>query len=163
MKINISEIINLQKKLDENINKKHNINFEKELNKRKLALLVEICEMINVNRCFKFWSSNNSYDKNKLGDEFVDCLHFILSLSIHYNMSKMEFEIPINTYDNYELTDKVLKLIESGLNIKNAIDCEIFIFNLFDLSYTFGFKAVDIIDFYKKKNEINFKRQKDNY
>lgn len=163
MKINISEIIKLQKELDDNIHKKHNIDFKKELNKRKLALLVEVCEMINVNRCFKFWSIKDEYDKEKLGDEFVDCLHFILSLAIHYNMSKMEFEIPTNIYDKYELTNKVLLLIQDGLNIKSANDCEVFIFNLFDLSYTFGFNANDIIDFYKKKNEVNFKRQKENY
>lgn len=163
MKINISEILKLQKKLDDNIHKKHNIDFEKELNKRKLALLVEICEMINVNRCFKFWSIKDSYDKEKLGDEFVDCLHFILSLSIYYNMKKIEFEIPINVYDKYELTNKVLSLIQDALNISNAYDCEKFIINLFDLSYTFGFEANSIIEFYKKKNEINFKRQKENY
>lgn len=163
MKIELKEILLLQKKLDENIHQKHNINPIDVLKKRKLALIVEVCEMINVNRCFKFWSVKSDYDKDKLGDEFVDCLHFILSLSLHYKLDNTEFEIKEEKYTKEQLTTKTLELIECGLKINSKQDCSNFIIKLFELAYTFGFSANDIINYYIKKNEVNFQRQKDNY
>ena len=104
MKINIDRILELQKQLDNNIHTKHNINPKEVFEKRRLALIVEICEMINVNRCFKFWSLKKDYDKQVLGDEFVDCLHFILSISLHFDLDQTEYEIKDVVYDDNELT-----------------------------------------------------------
>lgn len=163
MKIDIAKILELQKELDNNIHTKHNINPKDVFEKRRLALIVEICEMINVQRCFKFWSLKKEYDKKILGDEFVDCLHFILSISLNFNLDQTEYEIEDIVYDNEELTLKVLELINIASNLKCKEDCKIFITKLFQLSFTFGFTAQDIIDFYIKKNEVNFKRQQENY
>lgn len=163
MKINIDKILQLQKQLDNNIHTKHNINPKEVFEKRRLALIVEICEMINVNRCFKFWSLKKDYDKQVLGDEFVDCLHFILSISLHFNLDQTEYEIKDVVYDDNELTLKVLYLISLAGKIESKDDCKKFIIQLFELAFTFGFTAQDIIDFYIKKNQVNFKRQQDNY
>lgn len=163
MKINIDRILELQKQLDNNIHTKHNINPKEVFEKRRLALIVEICEMINVNRCFKFWSLKKDYDKQVLGDEFVDCLHFILSISLHFNLDQTEYEIKDVVYDDNELTLKVLYLISLAGKIESKEDCKKFIIQLFELAFTFGFTAQDIIDFYIKKNQVNFKRQQDNY
>ena len=119
--------------------------------------------MINVNRCFKFWSLKKDYDKQVLGDEFVDCLHFILSISLHFNLDQTEYEIKDVVYDDNELTLKVLYLISLAGKIESKDDCKKFIIQLFELAFTFGFTAQDIIDFYIKKNQVNFKRQQDNY
>ena len=163
MKINIDRILELQKQLDNNIHTKHNINPKEVFEKRRLALIVEICEMINVNRCFKFWSLKKDYDKQVLGDEFVDCLHFILSISLHFDLDQTEYEIKDVVYDDNELTLKVLDLISLAGKIESKEDCKKFIIQLFELAFTFGFTAQDIIDFYIKKNQVNFKRQQDNY
>lgn len=163
MKININRILELQKQLDNNIHTKHNINPKEVFEKRRLALIVEICEMINVNRCFKFWSLKKDYDKQVLGDEFVDCLHFILSISLHFDLDQTEYEIKDVVYDDNELTLKVLYLISLAGKIESKDDCKKFIIQLFELAFTFGFTAQDIIDFYIKKNQVNFKRQQDNY
>lgn len=163
MKININRILELQKQLDNNIHTKHNINPKEVFEKRRLALIVEICEMINVNRCFKFWSLKKDYDKQVLGDEFVDCLHFILSISLHFDLDQTEYEIKDVVYDDNELTLKVLYLISLAGKIESKEDCKKFIIQLFELAFTFGFTAQDIIDFYIKKNQVNFKRQQDNY
>ena len=163
MKINIDRILELQKQLDNNIHTKHNINPKEVFEKRRLALIVEVCEMINVNRCFKFWSLKKDYDKQVLGDEFVDCLHFILSISLHFNLDQTEYEIKDVVYDDNELTLKVLYLISLAGKIESKDDWKKFIIQLFELAFTFGFTAQDIIDFYIKKNQVNFKRQQDNY
>ena len=163
MKINIDRILELQKQLDNNIHTKHNINPKEVFEKRRLALIVEICEMINVNRCFKFWSLKKDYDKQVLGDEFVDCLHFILSISLHFDLDQTEYEIKDVVYDDNELTLKVLDLISLAGKIESKEDCKKFIIQLFELASTFGFTAQDIIDFYIKKNQVNFQRQQDNY
>src|SRR5699024_11074132 len=47
-----------------------------------LALLVELGELANETRCFKFWSKKPGSDRAVILEEFVDNLHFILLLGI---------------------------------------------------------------------------------
>lgn len=163
MKINIKDLIILQKKLDNQIYLKHNIDSKKIIHKKKLALIVELCEMINVNKCFKFWSLNKNIDRLKLGDEFIDCLHFILSLSIDFKMENYEFEINEFIMDDNQLTHHILELIENVNYIDDSIKCQKFIIKLLELSSTFGFSKEDIFIFYNNKNKENILRQKKDY
>lgn len=163
MKINLADILVLQKELDKNIEDKHKNNLDNILNKKKLALIVELCEMTNVNRCFKFWSLKKDYDKKELGHEFVDCLHFILSLSLHYKIDKYEYEWNEINYNNSDLTNQTLSLIDLAMKINGKEDCQKFIQSLFELSSSLGLTSDDILNFYKEKNEININRQKGDY
>lgn len=163
MKIQLNELLLLQQKLDENIEKKFNLKKNEIIIEKKLALIVELCEMINVNKCFKFWSQNKTIDKNKLGDEFVDCLHFILSLYLYYGVEQTEFEIEEVFLNEKQLTNKMLELIQSVNNINDSQSCIVFIYNLFFICKTLGFDWNDILNFYINKNNINHSRQQQNY
>lgn len=48
--------------------------------KTQLALLVEIGELANETKCFKYWSDSNITSKSKILDEYADVLHFYLSI-----------------------------------------------------------------------------------
>lgn len=50
------------------------------LSDRILALFTEVGEFANATRCFKYWSSKSSESKERLLDEYVDMLHFFLSI-----------------------------------------------------------------------------------
>lgn len=50
------------------------------LTDRILALQVEVSEFANASRCFKYWSKKKAEPKERLLDEYVDILHFWLSI-----------------------------------------------------------------------------------
>ena len=58
---------------------------DKDLEENKiLALLVEISELANETRCFKHWSKKGPSEESVLLEEYVDSLHFFLSIANHH-------------------------------------------------------------------------------
>ena len=57
---------------------------------RFLALLVEIGELANATRAFKYWSLKPAEERARLLDEYADGLHFFLSLALVF---KLEVEV----------------------------------------------------------------------
>ena len=79
--MNLQKLFELQRKLDEHIEQQHQRQEgEDRLGKKILALLVEIGELANETRCFKFWSNKGPSDKNVILEEAADVLHFLLSI-----------------------------------------------------------------------------------
>ena len=54
--------------------------------KNKLELLVEIGELANETKCFKYWSSKKS-DKKKIEEEYADCIIMTLCFFDLLNIS----------------------------------------------------------------------------
>ena len=48
------------------------------LRKNKVELLVELGELANETRCFKYWSIRQKGEKEKVLEEYIDCLFMIL-------------------------------------------------------------------------------------
>src|SRR5690606_38123781 len=79
MKLLLTRLYDMQGKLDAVIYEKHNVKPGPEAyHKLVVALQVELCEMANEMRFFKFWSTKGPSDR--VLDEFVDVLHFFLSI-----------------------------------------------------------------------------------
>lgn len=88
--INLQELYELQNDLDKFIvakttDGKYYINIyhnDKKffLSDRILALFTEVGEFANATKCFKYWSKKPSESKERLLDEYVDMLHFWLSI-----------------------------------------------------------------------------------
>ncbi len=77
MKIDFIELFKMQKELDLVIQEKHDVSFENTMTRRSLALFVEIGELANATRCFKYWSYKPSESKERVMDEYADGLHFL--------------------------------------------------------------------------------------
>src|SRR3982751_2341359 len=83
-KMNVKRLSEMQKVLDDRIIKEHQLE-DKDLEENKiLALLVEISELANETRCFKHWSTKGPSEESVLLEEYVDSLHFFLSIANHY-------------------------------------------------------------------------------
>ncbi|HAQ08050.1 MAG TPA: dUTPase, partial [Bacillus bacterium] len=80
--MNIEKLFRMQKELDRHIELQHGLVEEDLFDRKILALLVELGELANETRCFKFWSLKPSSEKQVILEEFVDGIHFILSLGI---------------------------------------------------------------------------------
>lgn len=161
--IDLKELFVLQKELDTSIATKHDITYKTTRTRRILALLVEISELANATRCFKYWSTKKGEEKERVLDEYADGLHFFLSLGIDISTQKTCYEIQENSLDINEL----FLLIYNKINIFiNDLSDERFVdaFQEFlNLSLKLGFDVSDIIKGYKQKVEINHVRQDNSY
>ncbi|AKO92691.1 hypothetical protein BEH_11655 [Priestia filamentosa] len=97
----LERLFEIQKTLDEKIVENKGLQGENLLDKKVLALQVELGECANEYRVFKFWSNDQeprtawkqpSYrggyiERNLVLEEYVDCLHFILSIGLELSIS----------------------------------------------------------------------------
>lgn len=97
------ELLDKQSRLDAFIdnNMKEDLSSKERLTNTILAAIVEISELANEIRCFKHWSKKESSHKDILLEEYVDVLHFFLSIGNQLNFSAQDI---INMYNKkYEI------------------------------------------------------------
>ena len=163
MAIDLTNLYQKQAQLDARIADNHHVTYATTRERRILALLVEIGEFANATRCFKYWSNKASEDIAIVLDEYVDGLHFFLSLGIDIKASKSTYHYTKHA-DN--LTKQILETYRlSALFYKNqdeksyikAFQSFINIVPLLKVRWSTIEKA-----YYKKLGE-NYSRQDHNY
>lgn len=163
--VNWTKLFEMQNQLDEYIAKTQNIEANDELfTKKILALLVELGELANETRCFKFWSTKKSSEREIVLEEYVDGIHFILSLGISKNFTITPQETREIHNDN--LTKQFLDVFAKGINFKQTTNQNTYneLVNAYlSLGYLLGFDPADIETAYVEKNEVNFARQDQGY
>ena len=126
-------------------------------NKMSIALFVELGELMNeLPTYFKHWKKSAVDNKEKALEEYVDCLHFAVSL-LNYN------EIDINftyTDSNPYSRDNIFTEL---ITIASMSGFDYSIKKLFALGHRFGFTWDEIYEMYLKKNKINHERQNGGY
>ncbi|WP_027123979.1 dUTP diphosphatase [Mycoplasmoides pirum] len=161
-----NKLIVIQKELDKKIFKKFHTQYKSTSSKRKLALIVELCELANEIRFFKFWSTKSSSELKIILDELADVFHFAFTFAIQYKSSNV-YNIPNIKKDkkniNSKLTIYFSSLIKLAQNIKDKKTIDLFIKQLIKLSIILGFNKKQIFEAYLLKNEINLQRNKSNY
>src|SRR3982750_1200275 len=81
--MNVKKLCEMQEILDQRIMEEHGLEGKDLEDNKILALLVEICELANETRCFKHWSTKGPSKQSVLLEEYVDSLHFFLSIANH--------------------------------------------------------------------------------
>ena len=131
-----------------------------------LALQVEVGELANETRCFKFWSLKKPSEASIILEEYVDCLHFILSLGIETNLQNTKLNKNLKVENNTDTTEMFLNLNEK-INIFAKNKCEKSYIDLFEqfilLGNILGFSSENIEEAYLNKNKINHQRQDEGY
>ncbi|MBB5148196.1 dUTP diphosphatase [Ureibacillus thermosphaericus] len=203
--MDLQKLFEIQAELDYHITKEHPVKEgEDRLTKKILALQVELGELANEWRGFKFWSKDQKprravYEickycegrktlgfqfescwycggtglqvvKRPLLEEYVDCLHFILSIGndITY-LTDDEIE---EVLTNAKVPDDYGNIVDTFI-VLNSYSCElkhcekrdyINLLTIFlNLGYELGFTDEQIEQAYLKKNEENHRRQLTNY
>lgn len=158
-------MINLQKSLDKKILKEKELKLETTIDKRFLALLVELSEFSNELRCFKYWSNKSTYKSfEKMLDEYIDCIHFIISIGLCFNIDLENYVF--KHQEEQDLTLLILKTMNYVLNFWNEKTKNYFIMildNFFTISFLLNIDFSIIYNAYLKKNDINFERIQNNY
>ena len=203
--MNLSKLFEMQRELDARIEREHpRKENEDRLAKKILALLVELGELCNCWRGFKFWSHDQKprravYEfceycegrgelgfqrevcwyccgegcriiKRPLLEEYVDCLHFILSIGLEIGFTEEPTGI-IREYDVIHQFNKMFYMVGDFYNfyIRYGKGCGLYdtfddLFGYFlGLGEMLGFKWEEIEEAYLQKNQENFKRQEEGY
>lgn len=163
MNLQIDDLFEMQKTLDQYIFQQHQLQREQTLQQRILALLVEIGELANETRCFKFWSLKGASEKKKILEEYVDGIHFFLSIGIDLDMKPTYLS---SEYIKSDLSSLFLKVYGHVSSLQTSLTQQSYIeaFQSFlQLGEGLLFTAEEIREAYFEKNKINHKRQLENY
>ncbi len=153
-----------QEKIDEYIKIKNNINLNSDeiLNKKIIALFTEISEFINELRCFKYWSKKKESERNIILEEYIDCIHFLLSIgnNIKFNWNDYKYNriIDKNVDINKIAFFSYIELASFAKNI-NKINFTKFLDVFFCFIEKKQITSKELYDAYMLKNQINYKRQ----
>lgn len=161
--MNWTPLFNTQEQLDQYIKNNHKLTSDELFEKKILALFVELGELANETRCFKFWSLKEPSPRETILEEYVDGIHFILSLGLD-----AEFVVEQVDYQPFkgELTDlfnQLYRAIDYYRDDRTKVTY-LTVFGLFlTLGSELGFTDEEIQAAYIDKNEVNFKRQDEQY
>lgn len=161
--MNLHKLFQLQQDLDKRILEEHHLQNESLFSKKILALQVEISELANETRCFKFWSNKGPSPKEKILEEYVDCLHFILSIGLDKDYCDIDI---VCKGEDTELTKKFLNLY---IDINDFIVCssrdnyKTLFEDFLCIGHDLGFTFKEIENAYYHKNAINHARQDNGY
>ena len=151
-----NDVLNSNKELDEMFN--NNFPDSEMVKKNKLELLVEIGELANETRYFKYWS-NKPMDMDLVKMEYADCIiitfYFfnIMCISLDEEFKKIE------EYDKVDIFGRLYKLASDFYyNDDKELIKEIFV-TIINLGYLIGFNDDDII----KACMTKINKNKDNF
>ncbi|WP_055108915.1 dUTP diphosphatase [Paenibacillus ihumii] len=187
MALTIEQMYEMQKQLDAKIIKEKGLEGQDLLPNTVLALQVEIAELANEWRGFKHWSNDREPRREKMLEEYVDCLHFFLSIAVqkgwleHLYLYEEAIEEARDNGLDGGIGGAILEVIywlsklymekEELPNIKEKLgySTEVFYFR----NAWFVFMAVGMIGFeftweqiaaaYVAKNAVNHERQANGY
>lgn len=191
--MNITKLFETQRKLDERIEREHPRQEGRDrLAEKILALQVEVGECANEARSWKFWShdqkprgegiyleygctcpgmENKWVKKNPLLEEYVDGLHFVLSLGLELKIDIDLIENELKDFSKWVAVEKQFIYIlhlASYFPYINDRDVVIayyisLITNFVGLGEMLGFTHEQIEKAYFAKNKINHERQESGY
>ena len=196
--INLEKLFKTQKLLDNRIVDEHGLHGQDLLPQKILALQVELGELANEWRGFKFWSKDQEprtevichackgdglfylngelesectycdatgiQEKNPLLEEYVDGIHFILSIGNDLKIDIREWSI--EPFKNKTILDQFSQTyyVISDLQFDpNKIDLVIVLEHFVALGELLGFTPEQIEQAYYEKNAINHTRQDNKY
>lgn len=158
-----SELYSMQRQLDNYIESQHDLSGRDIFKEKSLALLVELGELANETRCFKFWSTKSKSEASVILEEYVDGIHFLLSLGLEKGL---EYQGGNDTVPAESETDQFNRVFDASV-VFRAQPTKVNYITLFEhyvqLGELLGFSEKAIQKAYLKKNEINYERQNQGY
>lgn len=161
--IDLTSLYDHQAKLDAHIQSTHHVDYATTRQKRLLALLVELGELANETRVFKFWSLKTRSSDDIILDEYADGLHFLLSLGIDAQSQKKVYTLSPNHFDavtsflNTYQSIHALQITFNAMNLESAMQ------QYLDLIGCLGYSVTQVLEAYVNKLNVNYQRQQNHY
>ncbi|WP_078555439.1 dUTP diphosphatase [Bacillus alkalicellulosilyticus] len=161
--MNLQALFTMQKELDDRIMREHQLLGKDVLLEKILALEVELGELANETRCFKYWSQKPPADRDVILEEYVDGIHFILSIGLTIGYTDV-------TYNQVASTDRLVTSFQlvfddiTKFNQERSRErFEVLFQSYMNLGIALGFTEDEIEKAYNQKNEVNHLRQDEGY
>lgn len=161
----LKALFEMQTLLDNRIHQQHQVTYLSTERSRLLAFAVELGELANETRCFKFWSLKPASSSETILEEYVDGLHFLLSYGIGLGFDALLEEIKAGQI-SVSLTDQFLKLFDFIPLVNPTISLEqyhLWFQAFLTLGLKLGFTENQIEKAYFQKNQVNHQRQDNHY
>ena len=113
-----NDIYDKNKKLDDIFMNKYINNESKFYEKNCLELIVELCELANESKCFKYWTVKKP-DKNLVLEEFADCLLMVLYMFNTYNVDSVSTVDVDNACDILEEFNILIRMCTNLMDRNN--------------------------------------------
>jgi len=155
----------MQRELDAKIESQHGLRKADLVDEKILALLVELGELANETRCFKFWSVKPPAERGVILEEYVDGVHFILSLGLTFGYDGQEASRGLSE-ESASLTAQFNIVYQLVSTFKDDLSEENFYLLLdsyIQLGEMLGFDWVEVEQAYLEKNQVNHERQQQGY
>lgn len=149
--------------LDTLFDKENDIRSEEIIKKNILELLVELGELAQETRCFKYWSTKGPNKKEIILEEYIDCLNMILYFCNIKDVS-LEEEMPVAYQNN--MIEVFIRLYQKIAELNQELTKEKVKQILVDLLYLgelLEFSQKDLEDGTKEKSKIIQNRFQENY
>ena len=149
----LTNIYKITKRLDDEFASHYSYDNEI-VRKNRLEILVELGELANETRCFKYWSKKQIGDKEKVLEEYIDCLFMTLYFC---HMTDVSLDERFPKHSNSDLIDTFINLFDLTSNIKEELDKKTVKKVLVELEYLavlLGFTIDDLERATNKKSDI---------
>lgn len=161
--LRIANIYNETKYLDKLFSLQYDIKSPEIIQKYKLELLVEFGELANETRCFKFWSTKQTGEREKVLEEYIDCLFMILYFC---NITDVSLDEDFTNTNSKDVIEVFLKLYEYGVDFSKEMSKDTIkklLVEVLYLSELLNFNLDDLEKETKKKSLIIQKRLNGDY
>ena len=148
------------KKLDKMFIKKYN--HDDLVRKNKIELLVEIGELANETKCFKYWSSKKP-NMELVELEYADCLIMTFCFFNLLNINLSEDFSYVEDLDIIDSFAKIYSLASSFYYLEDKDTIKLLFVYLLNLGYKLGFTNDDIRRMSEEKIKRDMDRFKENY
>lgn len=160
--MNLNSLFEKQKELDEYIYQKNNVTVEQVFKRKIVAFIEELYELANELQFFKYWKENINIDRQRAIEEYIDVIHFTLSIANDLGVHEHKY---VKTQPR-DLNDLVIGITNLATVISISKDKEhvkSLINNVIALGYQLGLTEKDVLEAYDKKNAVNYERQEVGY
>lgn len=163
MILQTKDLFEMQNQLQQRILTQHKLSQQETKERRILALLVELGELANETRCFKYWSNKAPSEKEIILEEYVDGIHFLLCIGLDLRHTLASYPAK---GEKQELSKMFMDVYAKVCRYRHAPTIEHYddLFSFYVLlGEQLGFTNEDICRSYFEKNKENFHRQDTNY
>lgn len=165
--MNIEMLLQKQSQLDKVIFENAGIK-EYPIAETHLALLVEINELAQEVKCFKYWKKHKKVDRKKVLEEYADCFALALSLENHLGQGNpIIYTIAAETFDEFNNNkcpnDSEKLSLKFTIAIHDTTELKAPLLTILALGTCLKISSDEMEQAYLKKNKINLERQANNY
>lgn len=162
--MDVQAMFRIQQQLNDRIIEEHGLQGKSLFAEKILAFFVELGELANETRCFKYWSKKVGSEKEIILEEYVDGLHFVLTLGLALGHTNVTLDYSNDV--SRTTTEQFLYVFKCAYELEESQTEDAFqkLFTEFlSLGDQLDFTIAEIEAAYLEKNKVNHQRQDEGY